>query len=71
MKRRLVLPDTIDKKLILIASKIISGNMDGEIIDTCEDAYNNSHDTISIGSHGSFMGYVPKIWLVPVQEDTL
>ena len=69
MKLKLRLPDMIEKKHVLVAHKLLTSNAEGEIIETCEDSYENGDsENINIGMHGVFIGYIPKSWLVPAKE---
>ena len=72
IKRKLIIPDTIEKKHILVAHKLVTSNAEGEIIDTCDDTYDNSpSDTISMRMHGVFIGFIPKTWLVLIYDDII
>ena len=69
MKYRLELPDAIEKDKVLMAHKIITGNVEGIEINVNDEVYNNNSGTISLAVEAFFVGFIPKSWLVPVKED--
>jgi hypothetical protein len=69
MKYRLELPDTIEKDKVLMAHKIITGNVEGIEVNVHDEVYSNDSDTISLAVEAFFVGFIPKTWLVPVEAN--
>lgn len=71
MKCKLDIPDVIEKKLVLVAYKLISGNAEERIIDVNPMIFEDPEcDSTSITVDGAFVGFIPKTWLVPTEEET-
>jgi len=59
----------IEKKYVLVAYKIISGNVDGRIVDVSPKVFENPGcNTTSLTVDGGFIGFIPVAWLVPVED---
>lgn len=70
IKCKLTIPEMIEKKYVHVAHKIIMGNAEEVEVDTDKDQYyDDSINTMPLGIHGGFVGYIPKTWLKPTKED--
>ena len=70
IKCKLTVSETVDKKYVHVAHKIIMGNAESVAINTDKEKfYDDSIDTMPLGFHGGFVGYIPKSWLTPIEED--
>ena len=70
VKCKLVIPDVIEKKLVLVAYKLISGNAEDRVIDVDPMIFKDPEcDSTSLTVDGGFVGFIPKAWLVQIKED--
>ena len=69
IKCSLTLPNLIERKYVHVANKIITGNIEDNMVLVNESEYRDDTESMPLASMGAFIGNIPKQWLTPITEE--
>ncbi len=63
------IPKKVEAKYTALAKKLVDGNSEGMTVTTNSEKFYDASDHITLTVEEVFIGFIPKTWLVPFEED--